>query len=50
MIFKWMIIGAIVGAIIGLLMLGGDGFPLGLFWGGAAGIAFRKWIARTFWE
>lgn len=47
MIIKWGIIGAIVGAVVGLFA--GDVVVFAIF-GAMGGVAFRRWIFRIFWE
>jgi len=50
MLFKWFIIGAIPGFILGIVS--GAGFGGAIFGAcltGAIAVVLRKWIFRTFW-
>lgn len=50
MLIKWCIGGAMVGFLLWLFKGHGvDQAASATIVGGAAGIALRKWIARTFW-
>ena len=47
MLIKWVVGGAVVGAIAAVMT--GTSFGSGIIFGGLVGVVFRKWIARTLW-
>ncbi|WP_315110210.1 hypothetical protein [Clostridium intestinale] len=49
MLFKWGVVGAIVGAAFAIFSGTGEVVLMALI-GEAAFIAFRKWVLRTFWQ